>query len=521
MAPAKKKTAKKVASGKSKSSSVAKKKTTSKKSSSKKKISAFDKLQEDTRKVAELLEKETQDIVAAQKKPAISKEPKLKPKPKPKYRPVSKKESVTRKTKPSSMPKKDSSLNNKKPVMSSKKAATSELVKRDTQKAAELLQKEMEKAQMAAAASAVAEEKEEGIKNIYEEKEDAPAKPTKKDFMNKNSQPESRMLEEEVHYYQKQFKKIRKEMAKVVVGQTEIIDALIEALLAKGHVLVEGVPGIAKTLIVRCMSIVTGCQFARIQFTPDLLPSDIVGVNTYEEGKGFYTLKGPIFANYVLADEINRAPPKVQSALLEAMQEKQVTIGRESFLLPKPFFVMATQNPVENLGTYPLPEAQVDRFLFKLLMTYPKPEEELEIMHKNMSLHRIEDFNLQPVLNPESISQAQIDVQKIYLDPKIEQYIVRIVDASRNPKKFNIKGGKYLEYGGSPRSTISLFIAAKAHALIKGRTYVIPHDVKEVAKRVLRHRVIMNYEGQAEGVSSDAVVAELLKKVPIIEPKLV
>lgn len=345
--------------------------------------------------------------------------------------------------------------------------------------------------------------------------------PKKEDFENKHHDKDERMLEEEIRYYQQKFRQIRKEMGKVVVGQHEVIDALIEALLAKGHVLVEGVPGIAKTLIVRSMSIVTGCQFARVQFTPDLLPSDIVGVNTYEEGKGFYTLKGPIFANYILADEINRAPPKVQSALLEAMQEKQVTIGRESFHLPNPFFVMATQNPVENLGTYPLPEAQIDRFLFKLLMTYPTPEEELEIMHKNMSLHTIEDFGLKAVLSPKSITQAQIDVQKIYLDPKIEQYIVRIVDASRNAKRYNLTNAKYVEYGASPRSTISLFITSKAHALLHGRTYVIPQDVKEVAKRVLRHRIIMNYEGQAENISTDIVVDELLRKVPIVEPKLV
>jgi MoxR-like ATPase len=322
---------------------------------------------------------------------------------------------------------------------------------------------------------------------------------------------------EQIAQYQQHFTRMREEVGKVVVGQHEVVDKLIEALVANGHVLVEGLPGIAKTLLVRSLARVTGCEFKRIQFTPDLLPSDIVGITTYQEGKGFYTIQGPIFSNFVLADEINRAPPKVQSALLESMQEKQVTIGNQTFPLQQPFFVMATQNPVENLGTYPLPEAQVDRFLYKILMGYLSPEEEIEVMHKNMTLSRFEDFNLQSVLTPEIILKAQNDVKRIYLDPKVEKYIVRIVDASRHPDKYGIEKGKYVAYGGSSRSTIALFIASKARALVRGRTYVTPNDVKEKAKDVLRHRLILNYEGQAEAVTPDMIIDELLQKVPVVE----
>jgi MoxR-like ATPase len=245
------------------------------------------------------------------------------------------------------------------------------------------------------------------------------------------------------------------------------------------------------------------------------LPSDIIGITTYEEGRGFYSVKGPIFANFLLADEINRAPPKVQSALLEAMQEKQVTIGKESFPLPNPFFVMATQNPIESLGTYKLPEAQIDRFMFKIEMKYPSMEDELKILHTNSTLRRFEDFDLNPIMSPEAILKAQSDVKKIYLDKKVEKYIVSLVDASRNPEKYKLASGKYIEYGTSPRSSIALFIASKAHALVKGRAYVTPMDVKDVAHNVLRHRIILNYEGQAEDVSTDDIIDELLKKVPI------
>lgn len=316
--------------------------------------------------------------------------------------------------------------------------------------------------------------------------------------------------------YSKLFEKLREEVGKVVVGQQDIVNALVEALLCDGHVLVEGIPGIAKTLIIRTLSKVSGSQFSRIQFTPDLLPTDILGITTYEEGKGFYTVKGPVFSNFILADEINRAPPKVQSALLEAMQERQATIGKESFTLPTPFFVMATQNPLESLGTYKLPEAQIDRFLYKLLITYPEAEDEILILHKNMTLKRFGDFDLQPVMNPDVIVHAQQDVKKTYMDPKIESYIVRIVEATRKPKEYGVDMGKYIDYGASPRSSIALYISSKAHAFLDGRNYVTPMDVKDVARNVLRHRIILNYEGQAEEISQEDVVEEILKKVPIV-----
>ena len=315
--------------------------------------------------------------------------------------------------------------------------------------------------------------------------------------------------------YQKQFDDIKAEMAKVIVGQHTIIDSLMEALLCNGHVLVEGVPGIAKTLTVRTLAAITGGQFSRIQFTPDLLPTDIIGITTYEEGRGFYSVKGPVFANFVLADEINRAPPKVQSALHEAMQEKQVTIGKESFSLPNPFFVMATQNPIESLGTYKLPEAQIDRFMFKVEMEYPTTDEEFKILHQNSTLKKFEEFDVKPIISPEMILKAQQDVKKVYLAKKVEKYIVNLVDATRNPEKFKLTTGKYVEYGTSPRSSIALFIASKAHALIRGRSYVTPMDIKEVAHNVLRHRIILNYEGQAEEISTDDIIDELLKKVPL------
>ncbi len=323
-------------------------------------------------------------------------------------------------------------------------------------------------------------------------------------------------LSKEVIEIKTKLDAVKKEISKIVVGQKKTVNSFLEALLANGHVLVEGVPGIAKTLLVRTLSVITGCIFSRIQFTPDLLPTDIVGITMYEEGKGFYSVKGPVFANFVLADEINRAPPKVQSALLESMQEKQVTIGKETFKLPKPFFVMATQNPIENLGTYVLPEAQIDRFIFKIKMSYPSSEEELEILHKNMTTHDFSEFQLVPLLNQSEIGRMQNVVKKIYLDKKIEQYIISIVDATRNPENFNLELGKYIAFGGSPRSSIALFIASKARAVMDGRTYVTPDDVKQVAHNVLRHRILLNYEGQAEEINTEKIIDEILKRVPVI-----
>jgi MoxR-like ATPase len=323
-------------------------------------------------------------------------------------------------------------------------------------------------------------------------------------------------LREEVMHYQKLFDEVRYEVAKIVVGQADIMNNMLEAVLANGHCLVEGIPGIAKTLLLRTLAVVTGSEFKRIQFTPDLLPTDIIGVTAYDEKKGFYTVKGPIFANFVLGDEINRAPPKVQSALLEGMQEKQVTISKTSFALPKPFFVMATQNPIEQMGTYPLPEAQIDRFLYKIIMRYPSMEEEQKIMKQNISLHRFEDFHILSILNPEDILKLQEDVKKIYLDVKIEKYIVRLVDATRNPSRYNLELGKYIEFGSSPRASIALYISSKAHALLNGKIFVTPQDVKNVAPNIFRHRMILNYEGQAEEIKTDDIVKELLSKVPVV-----
>lgn len=327
--------------------------------------------------------------------------------------------------------------------------------------------------------------------------------------------PVDKDFAEKVASNSKYFESIRKEIGKSVVGQQRVVNAMLKGLIANGHILLEGVPGIAKTLLVRTMAAITSCTFNRIQFTPDLLPTDIVGITAFEKDKGFYVVKGPIFANFILADEINRAPPKVQSALLECMQERQATIGKESFPLEPPFFVLATQNPIESLGTYPLPEAQVDRFLFKIQVGYPSVEEEEHILSTNITTRTFEDISLKPVMGAEKLMEMQEDVKKVYLDPKIAKYIIRIVDATRNPDKYNLKLGKYIEWGSSPRGAIGIYISAKAEALLRGKLFVTPQDVKEVAHDVLRHRIIINYEGQAERVSPDDLIKELLSKVPV------
>lgn len=322
-------------------------------------------------------------------------------------------------------------------------------------------------------------------------------------------------IQKAIQSYNLLFESLRKEIGQVVVGQKEVINTIILGICCNGHCLVEGVPGIGKTLTIKSISKIMGCAFSRIQFTPDILPSDIVGITAYDEKKGFYTIKGPIFSNFVLADEINRAPPKVQSALLEGMQERQVTIGKETFRLEDPFFVMATQNPIETLGTYTLPEAQVDRFLFKIKMGYPTIDEEADILRKNMTIFSFDDFKIKPVLDPNKIKTLQNLVKMIYLDKKVEDYIVRIIDCTRNPKKYNISLGKYIQYGASPRGTIALFIASKSKALLSGREYVTPHDVKEIAHITLRHRIILNYEGQAEDIDVDTIIDEILSSVSI------
>ena len=304
------------------------------------------------------------------------------------------------------------------------------------------------------------------------------------------------------------------EMGKVIVGQKHLVENLMIALLANGHILLEGVPGLAKTLAISTLSKAVDARFNRIQFTPDLLPADVVGTLIYSQKKEeFEVRKGPVFANFVLADEINRAPAKVQSALLEAMQERQVTIGDRTFALPEPFLVMATQNPIEQEGTYPLPEAQVDRFMLKVVVDYPKKEEEKLIIRMNNSG---EFPKPSPVVKPEDIVRARGIVRDVYMDEKIERYIVDIVYATRTPEEYGLKGLKDLiSYGGSPRASISLSAAAKAYAFIKRRGYVIPEDVRAVCPEVLRHRIGLTYEAEAENVTSEEIISQVINAVVV------
>ncbi len=308
--------------------------------------------------------------------------------------------------------------------------------------------------------------------------------------------------------------RIRSEIHKVIVGQESLIDGLLMALLCNNHILIEGVPGLAKTLSVTTLSKMIQATFSRIQFTPDLLPADLIGTLMYSPKSGeFTTKKGPIFANIILADEINRAPAKVQSALLEAMQERQVTIGDASYPLHDPFMVMATQNPIEQEGTYPLPEAQVDRFMLKLKITYPKKTEEHEILKKmarsNPSLH------VEPVITPEDVKRLRELTDEVYMDVKIEEYIVNLVEATRNPNSYELDIGQLIRYGASPRASIYLAMASKANAIIEGRGYVSPQDVKTVAMNVLRHRVIVTYEAEAEEKTSENIIEKILQTVEV------
>ena len=300
----------------------------------------------------------------------------------------------------------------------------------------------------------------------------------------------------------------------IIVGQKHLVEAVLIGLLSDGHVLVEGVPGLAKTLAIKTLASLIDAIYSRIQFTPDLLPADVVGTMVYsQKDETFQVKKGPIFANFVLADEINRAPAKVQSALLEAMQERQVTIGKETFLLPEPFLVLATQNPIEQEGTYPLPEAQVDRFMLKVIIDYPKQEEEKLIIRQNING---EKFNVKPILKAEEIIEARKVVRQVYLDEKIERYIVDIVFATRYPEKYDLKELKdMIGFGGSPRASINLALAARTYAFIKRRGYVIPEDVRAVAHDVLRHRIGLTYEAEASNVTSDEIVSKILNKIEV------
>lgn len=303
--------------------------------------------------------------------------------------------------------------------------------------------------------------------------------------------------------------------APVIVGQKRMLEALLIGLLTKGHVLLEGLPGLAKTLAIRTLAATVDGDFSRIQFTPDLLPADIVGTMIYNPGKAdFAVRKGPVFANFVLADEINRAPAKVQSALLEAMQELQVTIGGDTYKLEEPFLVLATQNPVEQEGTYPLPEAQTDRFMMKVEVHYPKKSDEREILKRNLSGAAVPPVN--PVVNVEDIKRLRNTVKKVYLDEKIENYILDLVFATRNPMDYGLSDLKALiKYGASPRATINLAKAAKAQAFLSGRGYVVPDDVRMIAQEVMRHRIGLTYEAEAEQITANELVNRLIDKVQV------
>ena len=303
-------------------------------------------------------------------------------------------------------------------------------------------------------------------------------------------------------------------MDQVIVGQKHLVESLLIGLLSDGHVLLEGVPGLAKTLAIKTLASLIDAQYSRIQFTPDLLPADVIGTMVYsQKDETFQVKRGPVFANFVLADEINRAPAKVQSALLEAMQERQVTIGKETFKLPEPFLVLATQNPIEQEGTYPLPEAQVDRFMLKVVIDYPKLEEEKLIIRQNINGDKL---NVKPILKADEIIEARKVVRQVYLDEKIEKYIVDIVFATRYPEKYDLKELKdMIGFGGSPRASINLALAARSYAFIKRRGYVIPEDVRAVAHDVLRHRIGLTYEAEASNMTSDEIVSKILNKVEV------
>ncbi len=322
-------------------------------------------------------------------------------------------------------------------------------------------------------------------------------------------------LNERIQYQSTFVDKLREEVGKVIVGQYNMLDRLLIGLLTNGHILLEGVPGLAKTLTIKSLSQAVHAKFSRIQFTPDLLPADVIGTMIYNQQKNeFMVRKGPIFANFVLADEINRAPAKVQSALLEAMQERQVTIGEQTFKLDEPFLVLATQNPLEQEGTYPLPEAQQDRFLMKVIVDYPTKMEEQMILRSNV--HGIPIPDIRQVISVQEILQARDIVREVYMDEKVEGYILDIVFATRTPQNYKLEKMKPLiAYGGSPRASINIALASKAHAFLNKRGYVIPEDVRSIAKDVLRHRIGLTYEAEAENIRVEDVIDNVLKTIPV------
>jgi len=324
-----------------------------------------------------------------------------------------------------------------------------------------------------------------------------------------------RELNERIEKHSSFVTNIMTGMEQQIVGQKHLVESLLIGLLSDGHILLEGVPGLAKTKAIKTLSSLIDAQFSRIQFTPDLLPADVVGTMIYSQKDGqFVAKKGPVFANFVLADEINRAPAKVQSALLEAMQERQVTISTNTYELPKPFLVMATQNPIEQEGTYPLPEAQVDRFMLKVMIDYPKLEEEKKIIRQNITMG--DKVRVKPIMSTKEIEDAREVVSQVYLDEKIEQYIADIVFATRFPEKYGLKELKGLiGFGGSPRASINLALASRAFAFIKHRGYVIPEDVRAIAHDVLRHRIGLTYEAEASNVSAEEIVSKIINKVEV------
>jgi MoxR-like ATPase len=324
-----------------------------------------------------------------------------------------------------------------------------------------------------------------------------------------------RQLNERIQSSSNFMDRLRDEVGRVIIGQYYMLDRLLIGLLSNGHVLLEGVPGLAKTLTIKSLSQAIHAKFSRIQFTPDLLPADVIGTMIYNQQKNeFMVRKGPIFANFILADEINRAPAKVQSALLEAMQERQVTIGEQTYKLDEPFLVLATQNPLEQEGTYPLPEAQVDRFIMKVIVDYPTKQEEQIIIRQNVQ--GLQAQSVQQVVSIQEILQARDLCRQVYMDEKIEQYILDIVFATRSPEKYRLEKLKPLiSYGGSPRASINLALAAKAHAFLNKRGYVIPEDVRSISKDVLRHRIGLTYEAEAENVNVEHVINDILKAIQV------
>jgi len=308
--------------------------------------------------------------------------------------------------------------------------------------------------------------------------------------------------------------KLKNEIAKAVIGQDKVVNGLMKGILCNGHVLLEGVPGIGKTLVIKSLGQASGCSVERVQFTVDLLPTDILGIISYSPKKGFETIKGPIFGNFIIADEINRAPPKTQSALIEAMQERQVTLGRNKYILKSPFFVMATKNPLEQAGVYNLPEAQKDRFLFNLKMGFPKSDDEKNIMKSNLSIRKFEDFNLRSVISPKDIIFMQKAVKRVYLDDAVASYILSIVHKTRD---INFKFHDCILFGGvSPRASISLYLASKATALLNGREYVIPEDVRDVVHDVLRHRLATSYKAKIRNLDTDKIIDAILNESSVV-----